>query len=73
MADTRTSAVQLWSSLTPQQEFRLRIARNDLERVRDLDMVGTAVTELALMAGALRASLMNTLAIIDDLTQERQP
>ncbi|MBC3843485.1 hypothetical protein GXW82_34610 [Streptacidiphilus sp. 4-A2] len=39
--------------LTAQQEFRLRIARNDLERVADLDMVGTEVTGLALMAGAL--------------------
>jgi hypothetical protein len=59
--------------LSPIQTFRLRVARNDLERVRELDMVGAETTELALMAGAVRASLLNALQIIDDLTSEERP
>ena len=54
--------------LSPEQEFRLRVARNDPDRALELDLAGVPVFELAQTARALRSSLFNALAIIDDLT-----
>lgn len=51
------------------QHFRMRIARNDLDRVRELDSAGTSSAELVLMVGALTSSLYNVLQLVDDLTQ----
>jgi len=57
--------------LSPEQDFRVRVARNDLDRAHELDLAGASAFEVAQAAGALRASLFNALAIIDDLTGER--
>jgi hypothetical protein len=59
------------AALSPEQDFRLRIARNDLQRAHELDLTGASPMEVAQAAGALRSSLMNALAIIDDLTGEQ--
>ena len=64
--DTTT---KLPNSLSPEQDFRVRVARNDLERAHELDLAGASVFDVAQAAGALRASLHNVLAIIDDLVQ----
>jgi hypothetical protein len=53
--------------LSPEQDFRLRIARNDLDQVRALELAGATAFEV----GALRSNLLNALAIIDHLTGER--
>lgn len=55
--------------LSPEQEFRVRVARNDLNRAHELDRVGASAFEIAQAAGALRSSLHNTLAIIDYLVE----
>lgn len=57
--------------LSPEQHFRLRVARNDLQRAHELDLAGAPPFEVAQAAGALRSSLLNALAIIDDLTGEQ--
>jgi len=56
--------------LSPEQHFRLRVARNDLDRAHELDLAGATPFEVAQAAGALRSSLMNALQIIDDPTGE---
>ena len=66
--DTTT---KLPNSLSPEQEFRLRVARNDLTRAHELDLAGAPAFEVAQTAGALRSSLFNALAIINDLTGEQ--
>jgi hypothetical protein len=78
MADSADSTTLLLTDpddpvrrLSPEQQFRLRVARNDLERAHELDLVGASPFEVAQAAGALRSSLMNALAIIDDLTGEQ--
>lgn len=77
MADPADSTTLLMTTpvdpvrrLTPEQDFRLRVARNDLERAHELDMAGAPASKVAQLAGALRSSLMNALAIVDDLTGE---
>jgi len=55
--------------LSPEQDFRVRVARNDLDRAHELDLAGASSFEVAQAAGALRAGLHNALAIIDDLVQ----
>jgi len=55
----------------PEQDFRLRIARNDLQQAHELELAGATPFDLAMMAGALRSSLLNVLAIIDHLTGEQ--
>jgi len=55
--------------LSPEQDFRVRVARNDLQRAHELDLAGASAFDVAQAAGALRASLHNVLAIIDDLVQ----
>ena len=59
------------NTLSPEQDFRLRVARNDLDRAHELDLAGAEPFEVAQAAGALRSSLFNALQIIDDLTGER--
>ena len=53
--------------LTPAQDFRARIARNDLERARSLDLAAAPPAELVLLVGALTSSLYGVLQIVDDL------
>jgi len=55
--------------LTPSQEFRIRVARNDLKRARELGESGAAPAELELMMGALVSSLYNALQIVEDLAE----
>jgi len=57
--------------LSPEQDFRVRVARNDLDRAHELDLAGASAFDVAQAAGALRASLFNALAIIDDLVRAR--
>jgi hypothetical protein len=78
MADSADSTTLLLTGpadpvrrLSHEQHFRLRVARNDLERAHELDLAGASPVQVALMTGALRSSLMNALAIIDNLTGER--
>jgi hypothetical protein len=53
--------------LTPPQDFRVRVARNDLERARHLDLGGAPPAELVLMVGALTSSLYGVLQVVEDL------
>ena len=55
------------SRLTLSQEFRVRVARNDLERARQLDLGGAPPAELVLMVGALTSSLYGVLQVVEDL------
>ena len=55
--------------LTPSQEFRIRVARNDLKRARELGDSGATPAELELMMGALVSSLYNALQIVEDLAE----
>ncbi len=55
--------------LTPGQEFRIRVARNDLKRARELGESGATPAELELMMGALVSSLYNALQIVEDLAE----
>ena len=78
MADSADSSTLLLTDpadpvrrLSPEQHFRLRVARNDLDRAHDLDLAGAEPFEVAQAAGALRSSLFNALQIIDDLTGEQ--
>jgi hypothetical protein len=57
--------------LSPEQDFRLRIARNDLQQAHELELGGATPFDMAMVAGALRSSLLNVLAIIDHLTGEQ--
>ena len=77
MADSADSTTLLLTDpadpvrrLSPEQHFRLRVARNDLDRAHELDLAGATPFEVAQAAGALRSSLMNALQIIDDPTGE---
>ncbi len=78
MAETADSSTPLLAvsvdpvrRLSSEQDFRLRVARNDLQRAHELELAGASAFEVARLAGALRVSLMNVLAIIDNLTGER--
>ena len=55
------------SALSPSQEFRVRVARNDLARVRDRDLSAVPTSELQWEIGALVSSLFNVLQIVEDL------
>ncbi|WP_152645584.1 hypothetical protein [Streptacidiphilus albus] len=61
------------SRLTPPQDFRIRIARNDLENARKLSVAEAPQEELALVVGALTASLYNVLQLVDDLAAGEEP
>jgi hypothetical protein len=56
------------TELTASQGVRLRIARNDLERARRLDLAAAPPHELVLLIGALTSSLFNVLQVVDDVT-----
>ena len=66
---TRHQDDQRWPVLNACQDFRIGIARNDLERARQLGSTGASNDELLLMVGALTSSLYNVLQLVDDLTQ----
>ncbi len=70
MADTGTLPGQLLRDLSPEQDFRLRIARNDLQSAHDMELAGASPSDMVQLLGALRSSLLNVLAIVDDLTSE---
>jgi hypothetical protein len=55
------------SKLTPTQDFRVRIARNDLEQARQLDSAAASNAQLLLAIGYLTSSLFNVLQLVDDL------
>lgn len=56
--------------LNPSQEFRVHIARKDLERARQMDLGSAPPAELVLILGALVSSLYNLLAVLADVTAE---
>jgi hypothetical protein len=58
--------------LTPPQEFRIRVARYDLERVRDLDLSTTPASKLLLELGALVSSLYSVLGVLEQVTEPRR-
>ncbi|MEZ0089719.1 hypothetical protein [Streptacidiphilus sp. EB129] len=55
--------------LTAPQDFRVRVARNDLERARQLELGGAPAAELLLIVGALTSSLYNVLQLVGDLAE----
>ncbi|MEZ0094543.1 hypothetical protein [Streptacidiphilus sp. EB129] len=55
--------------LSPTQDFRVRVARNDLEQAGQLDVGGTPPADLVLMVGALTSSLYNVLQLVADLAE----
>ena len=74
MADPAVSTLQPLASpvsvrqpLSPSQDFRVRVARNDLDRVRGHDLSAAPASELQWEIGALVASLFNVLQIVEDL------
>jgi hypothetical protein len=74
MADSADSTTLLLTDpahpvwrLSPEQHFRLQVAWNDLQRAHELELAGATAFEV----GALRSSLFNVLAIIDNLTGEQ--
>ena len=58
------------SPLSPSQDFRVRVARNDLARVRGRDLPAAPASELQLEIGALVSSLYNVLQVVEDLAVE---
>ena len=68
---TRHQDDQRWPVLNACQDFRVGIARNDLERAHELDSTRASNDELLLMVGALTSSLYNLLQLVDDLTQAK--
>ena len=61
------------SHLSPSQEFRVRVARNDLTRVHGRDLSAAPASELTLEIGALVSSLLNVLQIVEDLAVGEEP
>ena len=80
MADPAVSTLQPLASpapvrqpLSPSQEFRVRVARNDLNRVRGRDPSAVAASQLQLEIGAVVSSLYNVLQVVEDLAVEGEP
>lgn len=59
--------------LSPSQEFRVRVARNDLASVRGRDLSAAPASELQWAIGALVSSLYNVLQVVEDLAVEGEP
>ena len=53
--------------LSPSQDFRVRVARNDLARVRGRDLSAAPASELQWEIGAIVSSLYNVLQVVEDL------
>jgi hypothetical protein len=77
MADPAVSTLQppavpprVRRPLSPSHEFRVRVARNDLDRVRGRDLSAVPASELQLEIGALVSSLYNVLQVVEDLAVE---
>ena len=77
MADPAVSTLQplalpvpVRQPLSPSQEFRVRVARNDLDRVRGRDLSAAPASELQLEIGAIVSSLYNVLQVVEDLAVE---
>jgi len=56
--------------LSPSQQFRVRVARNDLDRMHGRDLSVVPGSELRLEIGALVSSLYNVLQVVEDLAVE---
>ena len=65
-----TTIDQSRPNLSPSQDFRVRVARNDLNRVRGRDLSAAPASELQLEIGALVSSLYNVLQVVEDLAVE---
>ncbi|MEY9965340.1 hypothetical protein ABIA33_003382 [Streptacidiphilus sp. MAP12-16] len=55
--------------LTPAQDFRVRVARIDLERARQLDLGGAPPAELVLTVSSLIGSVLDLLRLVGDLAE----
>jgi hypothetical protein len=55
--------------LTPPQEFRVRVAQHDLERIRDLDLATATSSKLLLELGSLISSLYTVLGVLDQVAE----
>ena len=67
------SPVPVRPPLSPSQDFRVRVARNDLARVRGRDLSAVPASELQWEIGALVSSLFNILQIVEDLAVGEEP
>ncbi len=65
-----TTIDQSRPNLSPSQDFRVRVARNDLNRVRGRDLSAAPASELQLEIGALVSSLYSVLQVVEDLAVE---
>lgn len=55
--------------LTPSQDFRVNVARRDLERVHNLDLAALSNATLLLELGALTSSLYGVLAVLGEVAE----
>jgi hypothetical protein len=55
------------SKLSAAQTFRMRIARDDLDRAREMDLATASNADLQLILGAITSSLYSVLQIAEDL------
>jgi hypothetical protein len=55
--------------LTPVQDFRVNVARGDLERVRHRDLATISNASLLLELGALVSSLYAVLGVLDQVAE----
>jgi hypothetical protein len=55
--------------LTPSQDFRVNVARGDLERVRHRDLATISNASLLLERGSLISSLYTALAVLDEVAE----
>ncbi|MEZ0088949.1 hypothetical protein [Streptacidiphilus sp. EB129] len=55
--------------LTPSQDFRVGVARHDLERARQVDLSGVAPAELLLLVSALTGTVEDLLRLVGDLAE----
>jgi hypothetical protein len=57
------------SRLSAAQTFRIRVARDDLDRARQMDLATASNADLLLILGAITSSLYSVLQIAEDLGQ----
>ncbi|MEZ0092872.1 hypothetical protein [Streptacidiphilus sp. EB129] len=64
-----TEPVTIKPPLTPAQDFRVGVARHDLERARHVDLFTVAPAELLLLASALTGTVEDLLRLVADLAK----